>query len=547
MKINFDGIKRRSAEFALRYPVEIVMSITFFILAEVVTYFYNYGSDNKLWAVLPYFPITLFVSYACNCFFKDGKRRLIYYLSILTIAPLFVINMEPYVMSVGYGFGLLLSAFLLLVCKGAKSNEEFAANFVTIIIDLLVTALVGLVAGIAISAIWGTISYIFGIGKDLFKYIWEIEAFLIVPLTFLYLQMKHQNGWETTVPQFIKIVINYIICPAVIIYTVILYVYAVKILIAWELPLGGLALMIMIFYIVALMARMMQTIAPMKLYDWYFKYFSYISVPLLVLFWVGILYRIEAYSFTQSRVYLVAAGALMTFCSVMLLSSRAGNYRLITILASALIIVLTYIPGISAKSIGVICQENRLEELMTQLNIRNPKTGKLLIKQDDFVGKSKQWSDSIKEVVSIYDYLDTEMPKKEVTEKYGDRPQVYFNEKGAFGKVGSAQCYSCPANINLGKYRYFNTNENNNGIKGELIGTNYELRVGGKKVLVENVDFNKANKYISADKELPASTFTLKNDSVMVILRKIWISENPKSCSVSEVSVFSARPLLIEK
>ncbi len=403
MKIDLERVKTKSKEFAQRYPVEIIMSVIFFIVAEIAA-----NKDiNRLEASLFYFPITICVSFACNWLFQKGKLRWIYYLSILTIIPVLAIDMQPYVWKVGYGFGLLLSAFLLLVCKGAKGNIDFAANFVTTIIDLLVTALVGLVAGAAIGSIWGTISYIFDVTKEFYKYIWQIEIFLIVPLTFLFLQMGHTKGWEMRVPQFIRIVINYIICPAIIIYTVILYIYGIKILIAWELPLGGLAAMIMAFYIVAIMGRMMQTITPMKYYDWYFKFFSYISIPLLALFWVGILYRIQEYSFTQSRVYLVAAGALMTVCSGMLLSKKFGNYRLITFLASGIIIVLTYIPGISAKSMGLKSQQERLEKYITELNMRDQKSGKL-IQIRDFKKYSKAWIDKYKEMLSSYYYVKDE-------------------------------------------------------------------------------------------------------------------------------------------
>lgn len=155
------------------------------------------------------------------------------------------------------------------------------------------------------------------------------------------------------------------------------------------------------------MGRMMQTITPMKYYDWYFKFFSYISIPLLALFWVGILYRIQEYSFTQSRVYLVAAGALMTVCSGMLLSKKFGNYRLITFLASGIIIVLTYIPGISAKSMGLKSQQERLEKYITELNMRDQKSGKL-IQIRDFKKYSKAWIDKYKEMLSSYYYVKDE-------------------------------------------------------------------------------------------------------------------------------------------
>ena len=100
------------------------------------------------------------------------------------------------------------------------------------------------------------------------------------------------------------------------------------------------------------------------------------------MYWIGSIYRIRIYSFTESLFYLMVAGVLMTLFVLMLFWKRTRHYQLMALIFGAAIILFTYIPGISAKSIGLNCQKQRLQEVIRELKLTDATTGKLIDKID---------------------------------------------------------------------------------------------------------------------------------------------------------------------
>lgn len=523
--LNFIKFKINIKDFCLRYPMEIVTCIIFFVLTEIL---YNcdlsgYPKISCLKYSLAFFPIVICMIYACNNLFCK-RFKWIYYASLVILIPVFTINLQEYVLTPGYVFGLLLSAFLLFVCKPTKTNKEFVENFINTLIDILVCGIISVVFTLLVSAIFATMDYIFNIFKEYNHYIFWMTPFLVIPFSFLYLQMIQKSEIGKSILKYVNILVNYLISPAIILYTFILYVYAGRILISFELPLGGLATMIMVFYIVALMCKMMQTTVPNRYYTWYFKYFSYISVPLLVLFWVGIHYRILEYSFTQSRVYLVAAGIFMTLASILLLFKKLENYKTLVFIASIMIIITSYIPGFNAKSIGVDCQEKRLNYYIKELKLTDPKTGKFY-KMVEFDSKKK--TEAFYEAESCYKYLKEELSTTKVEEKYGTFPDLKHEEDKEINT------FLIPKNISIKGYNiYYGTiynsdthiKENNdkpNAIYFNQNKNTFEIIEGNKIILKDTIKISEIEKALKESRNPDQSAFIYKNDSVLVLIKEI--------------------------
>ena len=116
----------------------------------------------------------------------------------------------------------------------------------------------------------------------------------------------------------LRIACNYVLHPAIAIYTVILYLYAISILVNWELPKGGISYMVFAFFMVAFAGMTMQVIAAKPVFKAFYRYFTYIAIPPLCLFWMGALCRIQMYGFTEMRVYLIVCGLIVTLCTASL-------------------------------------------------------------------------------------------------------------------------------------------------------------------------------------------------------------------------------------
>ena len=77
------------------------------------------------------------------------------------------------------------------------------------------------------------------------------------------------------------------------------------------------------------------------------------------MYWVCVIYRVNQYGFTEARVYLVIVGIILTITTVFFFFRILGHYLYICCIAVCLLLVVTYIPGITAKDIERRSQINR--------------------------------------------------------------------------------------------------------------------------------------------------------------------------------------------
>ena len=232
-------------------------------------------------------------------------------------------------------------------------NRSFAAHALHVVTQMFFGLLISGILTLAMLAIVYSFLYIFGLMKneDIVLYLTEFIWFVLAPQ--ICFTLIRQNEYKVTEPAKVLChILNYIISPAIIIYTVILYVYFIKIVFEWDLPKGGIAWMVMAFMAVSLAGRIAQSILSQRYFDWFYRYFTLIAIPPLIMYWIGSIYRIRIYSFTESRFYLLVAGVLMTLFVLMFFKKLSRRYQLMTLIMGVAIILFTYIPGISAKSIG---------------------------------------------------------------------------------------------------------------------------------------------------------------------------------------------------
>ena len=320
-----------------RFPVEAAMGVVFFFIACV-------NLDSNVWGGVSTDILWLFIPLLAFSFWLQRVNRVAYYASFFIPLSLLAINIKPFLFTYGHLFTYVLAAILLLLGNKRMDNRTYVSHAIHVVTQMFFGILISGILNLALLAIVASFLYIFGI--DEFKPIEYITLFVwFVLASQICCTLIRQDEDEVNEPaKIIKIILNFILSPAVIIYTVILYVYFIKIFFEWELPKGGVAWMVMGFFSVALAGRMSQAVLSQRYYDWFYRNFSLIAIPPLILFWVGSIYRIRIYSFTESRFYLVVAGVLMTFFMLMLLKERSRRYQLMTLIFGIAIILFTYIP-----------------------------------------------------------------------------------------------------------------------------------------------------------------------------------------------------------
>ena len=407
-----------------RFPVELALGVVFFIIAvwdsetrewsEKTAEYVSAVNGDILWFFVPLMALT---------FWLHRVNRWAYYASFFLFLPLMALNLKPFLWTFGFAFTYVLAAILLIIGYRKMDNRSFAAHALHVVTQMFFGLLISGLLYMAVLAIMASFFYIFGIDEPhhFYEHIAQFIFFVLAPQ--ICCTLVRQNEDEVVEPfKILRLILNFILSPAVIIYTVILYTYFIKIAFEWDLPKGGVAWMVMGFITAALIGRVAQSILSQRYYDWFYKRFTLIAIPPLIMYWIGSIYRIRLYSFTESRFYLMVAGALMTLFVLMLFRERTRRYQLMALIFGAAIILFTYIPGISAKSIGLACQKQRLTELISELKLMDAKTGKLNDEIEDMrrIRQDSLLCEQYKDVTSVIDYVRHEIGTDEFKKQYGE-------------------------------------------------------------------------------------------------------------------------------
>ena len=509
-----------------RFPVEMALGVVFFIIAvwDSETHVWNektaqYNSavnGDILWLFVPLMALT---------FWLHRVNRWAYLASFFLFLPLMMLDLKPFLWTYGFGFTYVLAAILLIIGHKRMDNRSFAAHALHVATQLFFGLLISCILYMAVLAITASFFYIFGIDEPqhFYEHIAQFIAFVLAPQVCC--TLVHQNEDEVAEPfKILRIILNFILSPAVIIYTVILYTYFIKIVFEWDLPKGGVAWLVMGFITVALIGRVAQSILSQRYYDWFYRWFTLIAIPPLIMYWIGSIYRIRLYSFTERRFYLMVAGVLMTLFVLMLFRKHTRQYQLMALIFGAAIILFTYIPGISAKSIGLACQKQRLTALISELKLADAKTGRL---NDDLdmrsIKQDSMMCERYKDITSVISYVRNEIGTREFETQYGKwaHSEYSFNYDKAKDPLYGDNWYIRRKPVELGEYTII------------LPQKAYQYNFNDQTVTI-TLDENTVvleypiQKIIRQDTMLlhhPEQLLTYRNDSLMLVLEGICIED----------------------
>ena len=520
MKLRIKNIFRLFVNSPREFPVEAAMGFMFFCISAWHTSHVKWNDQiSEMTSGVNIDIVFLFVPLMVLTFWLHKVNRWAYMASGLLFLPLMALNLKPFLWTYGFAFTYVLATILLLVSVRRMDNRSFAAHALHVVTQLFFGFVIsGLLTG-AIFAIVASFLYIFGIDTSakIYEYILEFVWFFIAPQVCCTLVSQDEDEVREPV-KVLRLILNFILSPAVIIYTIILYVYFIKIVLVWDLPKGGVAWMVMGFVTVALAGRLMQYVLKEHYYDWFYNNFTWIAIPPLIMYWIGSIYRINLYSFTESRFYLMVAGALMTLFVLMLLWQRTRKFQLMALIFGAAIIIFTYIPGISAKNIGFKCQKARLQQYVSDLKLLDTKTGKFVQRLDmDKIRKDSLLCKQYQDVCSIIAYVRKEVGHDAFTEQYG-KWSWYDSDFDKKRDCDWANDFKCSSPVYLGEYNIM-LHADDYGIiaeDGRVI-----VKKGDKVVLVYPIDERvRQNPQLLDNSD---SLFQWRNDSLMLVLNSMYV------------------------
>ena len=219
----------------------------------------------------------------------------------------------------------------------------------------------------------------------IFAYLWFVMAFPVSALIFCAGVPKAEDidALESSgdLPSGLRLFVQFVLLPLVVVYLCILYAYMGKIILSWTLPQGWVTILIMAFSVVGMLAMLLvHPFQQLTEHAWIkviTKNYYRSLLPLLVLQYVAIFTRISDYGFTSARWAVVAITVWLTFITVYKVFFKGKNIILIP--STLFIVAILFLIGpLSHKSISVWSQTAKINRLVKTLNLIDAK-GKLKV------------------------------------------------------------------------------------------------------------------------------------------------------------------------
>ena len=345
-------------------------------------------------------------------------------------------NTDFYCYSPKFWGANFIALLVLLGFPFEKNNQGFTyRNFINLFHLGLATAVWLLVFGL-VAAILFTITTLFNVefSDSFYSHFYTSLGIFTQPLFFLVFQQRQVKS-EMMLNRIFDILVNFVLAPALMIFTVLLYAYVVQIIFEGVLPKGMLANITLPYLLGGLGVYALRSICAKARWETFFKFYPYLAIVSIVLLWLAIDRRISAYAWTEARIYLVALATAITIAYTILIISKIRQYRLISVVVMIAIFVMTWV--VNPKEIAYQSQTERFEQLLTKLNLSD-NSGK--IRDDvDFVerlenmpkSELKDWE----ELDSVSDYLlySIELDSS-VEDAYQERREVFKKQYGEKSK-----------------------------------------------------------------------------------------------------------------
>ena len=265
----------------------------------------------------------------------------------------------------------LYMAFLFIPYLVKKENFEMYV--ITIFTSFFVTVIYSIILYLGLSAILFTIDKLLEINvlTKIYYYTWLIVIFLFSMCYFLSgIPPKDKELSIKSYPKLLKILLLYIIMPLLTVYTIILYIYFVKILATSNWPIGMVSHLVAWYSIIVTMVFFFIT--PIKEENFwqneFLRFSPKIILPLIIMMFISISIRITAYGVTENRYFIVILGIWLFFIMIYLSFTKKPKNIILPITISIISLISVFGP-LSCYSISKLSQNNKFESILIKNNM----------------------------------------------------------------------------------------------------------------------------------------------------------------------------------
>ncbi|MDE7443528.1 MAG: DUF4153 domain-containing protein, partial [Muribaculaceae bacterium] len=270
-------------------------------LLSLTVYLWREGTGRKMAAAGPQLIVNLLLIADCVWL----------YMTYTTIGPAIIL-----------GHTAVITAMGVCVFSGAFTNTRSDIpcwNFsYSLIMSAIVSAGIGIVMTIAVSAIFATMNALLDFDEhNWWISVWLTAAIMIPVLIFMGRiptdDIITRN--EASPSRFLTAIAKFLFVPTVVVFYGVLYIYLAKIISNWQLPegmvcwpvTGAIVACIVIEYL--LYPVRMATGAKARFENGVARWLPLTLIPLLGLMTVSLIHRVNEYGLTLSRLYMITFNA----------------------------------------------------------------------------------------------------------------------------------------------------------------------------------------------------------------------------------------------
>lgn len=356
-----------------RFPVEAALSMTFYLLMVLVLLSGKGAGVPHIEILFIFFPAYVVTFTIGEISYMPDKGKLwrwFYYLSYFFWVPFLWIDEKSFFSSPCLPVSYIIATLLLVMTFSKSEDTLFCRRLVTRASNIIAAFVAGGIVALLSLIVMVSVKFLLGIAvtSETSGYIFGLIAFFIIPLLSCKLVTDSFIDAEKLI-RVLSVLFRYIITPFLALYTLLLYIYLIKILILWELPKGEVAYIVGGFLSVSLVCRMIAKLFMERadekrgasITERAYNLFPFIAVPHLILLWMAVMCRVAQYGITPERFYLMLTALILSFSYIALMLKLRCSFSLTVRFAASSLFLFTYIPGISAQSISVRSQYLRFK------------------------------------------------------------------------------------------------------------------------------------------------------------------------------------------
>ncbi|MHA1559001.1 MAG: DUF4153 domain-containing protein [Alphaproteobacteria bacterium] len=429
LTISFQKVQQELLKTILRFPLVLACCFLFGIIAlKKEIFFFLYTSTPPHYLAILFFGGSWFLASKLFAESKNLKQHYYYIFSILIFSILATciyklpnISWQSVLLCEGLGCLIFIFPFL----NTNFENEQIWAFNYRIIIQLFYAFAVSIILLIGISVILFSLDYLFSITihSNQFLYSSIIVKSFIAPIIFLSgIPTRFDEKIDKKNTEIIRILLEYVVIPILLIYAVILYAYIIKILMAQSLPRGRIIYLIGSFSCINVLVYLIGNVLDGKLISLFKNHIFKILICPLCLMAFSIYIRINQYGLTEGR-YIVSLCLVWLFSIVIFsfIKNRGHLIKFVYLSLSFLTIVGAFGPW-SVVNLSTYSQVQRLKTVLQK--------NELLV--DGLINPKKDQNISMKDqksIVSILRYIATANKTEKIKSWFSKFPDSNMNKR----------------------------------------------------------------------------------------------------------------------